>query len=78
MRLQQEANQAFRHLFDKAARLTPDVDAGGVTKAAASGSDPLDQLKKLAELLESDAITGAEYDEHKRLLLAKLSRDAAQ
>ena len=78
MGLQQEANHAIRHLFGKAAELAPAVDGGGVTKAAASGSDPLDQLKKLAELRDSDAITAVEYDEHKRLLLAKLSRDAAQ
>ena len=76
--MQQEANHAIRHLFGKAAGIAPDVDGGGVAKAAASGSDPLDQLKKLAELRDSDAITAAEYEEHKRLLLAKLSRDAAE
>jgi hypothetical protein len=43
----------------------------GVTSGVASGvaeaqthTDPLDQLKKLAELRESDAITAQEYEEH--------------
>jgi len=55
--------------------VAPDFDAAA---SAGVGSDPLDQLKKLAELRDSDAITAAEYEEHKRLLLAKLSRDAAR
>ena len=78
MGLQQDASQALGRVLDKVSGLAPDLDAGAATKAAASGSDPLDQLKKLAELREADAITPAEYDEHKRLLLAKLSRDAAR
>ena len=52
--------------------------AGGVAEASQPPTDPLDQLKKLAELRESDAITPAEYDEHKRKLLAKLSRDTSK
>jgi hypothetical protein len=52
--------------------------AGGVAEASQPPTDPLDQLKKLAELRESDAITPAEYDEHKRKLLAKLSRDTTK
>jgi hypothetical protein len=47
-------------------------------ESAQPPTDPLDQLKKLAELRESDAITPVEYEEHKRKLLAKLSRDAAR
>jgi hypothetical protein len=49
--------------------------AGGVAEATQPPADPLDQLKKLAELRESEAITDAEYEEHKRKLLAKLARD---
>ena len=52
--------------------------AGGVAESSQPPTDPLDQLKKLAELRESDAITPAEYDEHKRKLLAKLSRDTSK
>jgi hypothetical protein len=52
--------------------------AEGVAESAQPPTDPLDQLKKLAELRESDAITPVEYEEHKRKLLAKLSRDAAR
>jgi hypothetical protein len=52
--------------------------AGGVAESAQPPTDPLDQLKKLAELRESDAITLAEYEEHKRKLLAKLARDTAR
>ena len=52
--------------------------AGGVADSAQSAADPLDQLKKLAELRDSDAITPAEYDQHKRQLLAKLARDTAR
>jgi Short C-terminal domain len=52
--------------------------AGGVAESAQPPTDPLDQLKKLAELRESDAITPGEYEEHKRKLLAKLSRDTAR
>jgi hypothetical protein len=51
--------------------------AGGVADSAQPRTDPLDQLKKLAELRESEAITPAEYEVHKRKLLAKLSRDTA-
>jgi hypothetical protein len=51
---------------------------GGVAESSQPPTDPLDQLKKLAELRESDAITPAEYETHKRELLAKLSRDAAK
>src|SRR4029434_7659004 len=47
--------------------------AGGVAESSQPQSDPLDQLKKLAELRDSDAITPAEYEEHKRKLLAKLA-----
>jgi len=43
--------------------------------AAAPAPDPLDQLKKLAELRDSDAISPIEYEEHKTKLLAKLARD---
>lgn len=49
--------------------------AGGVAEPSQPQTDPLDQLKKLAELRDSDAITPAEYDEYKRKLLAKLARD---
>jgi hypothetical protein len=52
--------------------------AEGVAESYQPSFDPLDQLKKLAELRESDAITPAEYEEHKRKLLAKLSREAAK
>ena len=52
--------------------------AEGVAESSQPPIDPLDQLKKLAELRESDAITPAEYEEHKRKLLAKLSREAAK
>lgn len=52
--------------------------AGGVVESAQPPTDPLDQLKKLAELRESEAITPAEYAEHKQKLLAKLARDAAK
>jgi Short C-terminal domain len=52
--------------------------AGGVAESSEPAPDPLDQLKKLAELRESDAITPAEYEEAKRKLLAKVSRDAAK
>ena len=52
--------------------------AEGVAESSQPSFDPLDQLKKLAELRESDAITPAEYEEHKRKLLAKLSREAAK
>ena len=51
---------------------------GGVAESSQPPTDPLDQLKKLAELRESDAITPTEYETHKRELLAKLSRDAAK
>jgi hypothetical protein len=49
--------------------------AGGVVESSQPQADPLDQLKKLAELRDSDAITPAEYEEYKRKLLAKLARD---
>jgi hypothetical protein len=52
--------------------------AGGVAESSQPPPDPLDQLKKLAELRESDGLTPVEYEEHKRKLLAKLSRDAAK
>jgi hypothetical protein len=52
--------------------------AGGVAESSQPPTDPLDQLKKLAELRESDAITPAEYEEHKRKLLAKLARDTSK
>jgi hypothetical protein len=52
--------------------------ASSVGESAQTATDPLDQLKKLAELRESDAITPAEYEEHKRKLLAKLAREAAK
>ena len=52
--------------------------AAGVAESSEPRPDPLDQLKKLADLRESDAITPAEYEEHKRKLLAKLSRDASK
>ena len=52
--------------------------AGGVAEASQPPTDPLDQLKKLAELRESDAITPLEYEEHKRKLLAKLARDTTK
>ena len=51
--------------------------ADGVAEASRPPHDPLDQLKKLAELRESDAITPVEYEEHKRKLLAKLARDTS-
>jgi hypothetical protein len=57
--------------------LTADV-ASGVAESSQPTPDPLDQLKKLAELRDSDAITAAEYEETKRKLLAKVSRDAAR
>jgi hypothetical protein len=52
--------------------------AGGVAESSHSAPDPLDQIKKLAELREAEAITAAEYEETKRKLLAKVSRDAAK
>lgn len=52
--------------------------AGGVVESSQPPPDPLDQLKKLAELREADAITPGEYEEHKRKLLAKLARDASK
>jgi hypothetical protein len=52
--------------------------AGGVAESSQAYTDPLDQLEKLAELRESKAITPAEYEETKRKLLAKVSRDAAK
>jgi hypothetical protein len=52
--------------------------AGGVVESSQPPTDPLDQLKKLSELRDSDAITPAEYEEHKRKLLAKLSRDTTK
>ena len=52
--------------------------AGGVAESSQPQFDPLDQLKKLAELRDSDAITPAEYEEHKRELLAKLARDTSK
>jgi Short C-terminal domain len=52
--------------------------AGGVAESSTPQADPLDQLKKLAELRDSDAITPAEYDEYKRKLLAKLARDSSK
>jgi hypothetical protein len=57
--------------------ITSDV-AGGVVESSQPPTDPLDQLKKLAELRESEAITPAEYAEHKQKLLAKLARDTAK
>ena len=52
--------------------------AGDVAESSQSQADPLDQLKKLAELRDSDAITPVEYEEHKRKLLAKLARDTSK
>jgi Short C-terminal domain len=52
--------------------------AGGLAESSEPQTDPLDQLKKLAELRDSDAITPGEYEEHKRKLLAKLSRDTSK
>jgi Short C-terminal domain len=57
--------------------ITSDV-AGGALESSQTPVDALDQLKKLAELRESDAITPAEYAEHKQKLLAKLARDIAK
>lgn len=78
MGLQRDANDALRNLIGKAAGMTSGGVAGGVAEGATSAPDPLDQLKKLAELRESAAITPAEYDDHKKKLLAKLSRDLAR
>ena len=52
--------------------------AGGVAESSQPQPDALDQLKKLAELRDSDAITPGEYEEHKRKLLAKLARDTSK
>lgn len=49
---------------------------GSAVESAAPPPDPLDQLKKLADLRDSDAISPLEFEEHKAKLLAKLSRDA--
>ena len=75
MSLITDANDAFRDLFR---RLTSEGVAGGVADATGPTSDPLDQLKKLAELREMDAITISEFEEHKARLLAKLARDASK
>ena len=52
--------------------------AGGALESSQTPVDALDQLKKLAELRESEAINPAEYAEHKQKLLAKLARDVAK
>ena len=70
-----DANDAIRDLFR---RLTSEGVAGGVAQATEPAPDPLDQLRKLAELREMEAITAIEFEEHKARLLAKLARDAAQ
>jgi hypothetical protein len=43
-----------------------------------SGPEDEVAVTQLAELRESDAITPAEYEEHKRKLLAKLARDTTR
>jgi hypothetical protein len=74
--LVRNAGEAFGALMRRMG-VTSDV-AGGVVESSQPRSDPLDQLKKLAELRESEAITPAEYAEHKQKLLAKLARDVAK
>lgn len=74
MSLLADANDAFRDVFR---RLTSEGVAGGMAEATGGAPDPLDQLKKLAELREIDAITISEFEEHKARLLAKLARDAS-
>ena len=70
-----DANDVIRDLFR---RLTSEGVAGGVAQATDPVRDPLDQLKKLAELREMEAITATEFEEHKARLLAKLARDVAE
>jgi hypothetical protein len=74
--LVRNAGEAFGALMRRMG-VTSDV-VGGVVESSQPRSDPLDQLKKLAELRESEAITPAEYAEHKQKLLAKLARDVAK
>lgn len=76
MSITREASHALGSVIRRMG-LTPDV-ASGVAESSQPPPDPLDQLKKLAELRDSDAITPAEYEETKRRLLAKVSRDAAR
>jgi hypothetical protein len=72
--LQRKASDALGNLL---AGLSSRGVASGVAEGA-SAPDPLDQLKKLADLRESGAITPAEYEEYKAKLLAKLSREMAR
>ena len=65
-----DLQEALRSAVRKVGLAVPDV--GQVAEAAGPAPDPLDQLKKLAELREADAITPSEYEEHKKKLLAKL------
>jgi hypothetical protein len=76
MGVTREASHAFGSVMRRMG-LTSDV-ASGVAESAEPRPDPLDQLKKLAELRDSEAITRGEYEETKRKLLAKVSRDAAK
>ena len=76
MNVQRNMSDAFGDVLHRLG-ITSSV-VGGVAESAQPPTDPLDQVKKLAELRESDAITPAEYEEHKRKLLAKLSREAAR
>lgn len=76
MSVTREASQALGGLLRRMG-LTSEV-ASGVAESSQPPPDPLDQLKKLAELRESDAITPIEYEDTKRKLLAKVSRDAAK
>jgi Short C-terminal domain len=66
-----DLQEALRSAVRKVGLATPEV-SGGVAEALGPRPDRLDQLKKLAELREADAITPAEYEEHKTKLLAKL------
>lgn len=66
-----DLQDALRSAVSKVGLATPNLSAG-VAEAVGPAPDPLDQLKKLAELREADAITAMEYEEHKKKLLAKL------
>ena len=76
MGVTREASHAFATVMRRMG-LTQDV-ASGVAESSEPAPDPLDQLKKLAELRDSEAITPGEYEETKKKLLAKVSREAAK
>jgi hypothetical protein len=64
-------NDVARRIARTVGLVSPEVTAG-VADAGSPAPDPLDQLKKLAELRETGAITPLEYEQHKAKLLAKL------